>query len=361
MTDYSTSAYQQQLEQKSQQTLEQFAEFSPPPLTVFASPAIGYRMRAEFKIWHHNNRADYAMFVPGTPKKTYIIEDFPPASSTINQLMAPLLNCINSSELLAKKLFQCEFLSTTRGECVITLIYHKTLDEAWQKTAAEVANGLGCHIIGRAKKQKLLVQQNWVHETLTVNQQEFHYEHVEASFTQPNAYICTQMLNWAFENSQHNGGDLLELYCGNGNFTLPLAQQFNKVLATEISKTSVDSAKRNMARNNITNIEFARLSSEEFTEALEGVRQFRRLENIDLNSYDFSTVLVDPPRAGLDGATVKLIQRFNNIIYISCNPDTLYDNLQTLSQSHNITAFALFDQFPFTHHRECGVILKAKP
>ena len=360
MTDYSASAYQQQLEQKTQFTREQFAPFNPPPLAVFASPATGYRMRAEFKIWHHGNRADYAMFMPGTPKQTYIIQDFPPVSSTINNLMTPLLEAINNNEHLAKKLFQCEFLSTTRGECVITLIYHKTLDEQWQQVAKNVAKRLNCHIVGRAKKQKILVQQNWADETLVVNNQEFHYEHVEASFTQPNAHICTQMLNWAFEHSQDNGGDLLELYCGNGNFTLPLATRFNKVLATEISKTSVDSAKRNMARNSISNIEFARLSSEEFTEALEGVRAFRRLAKIDLNSYDFSTVLVDPPRAGLDAATVTLIQRFEHIVYISCNPDTLLDNLHTLSQTHNITAFALFDQFPFTHHRECGVILKSK-
>ena len=48
--------------------------------------------------------------------------------------------------------------------------------------------------------------------------------------------------------------------------------------------------------------------------------------------YDF----VDPPRAGLDPDTVKLVQNYDRILYISCNPHTLCENLQTLSQTHRI-------------------------
>jgi tRNA (uracil-5-)-methyltransferase len=65
-----------------------------------------------------------------------------------------------------------------------------------------------------------------------------------------------------------------------------------------------------------------------------------------------------PPRAGIDAETLKLLQRFEKIIYISCNTDTLYDNLKTLTQTHKIVKFALFDQFPFTHHVESGVLLE---
>ena len=46
------------------------------------------------------------------------------------------------------------------------------------------------------------------------------------------------------------------------------------------------------------------------------------------------------------------------IIYISCNPDTLQDNLKTLSTTHKVTKFAMFDQFPYTHHVESGVLLE---
>ncbi|HEY7771675.1 MAG TPA: tRNA (uridine(54)-C5)-methyltransferase TrmA [Marinagarivorans sp.] len=361
ITNYSPVAYAQQLAAKEQQTIEQFATFKPPALQVFSSPPQHYRMRAEFKIWHSEGRCDYAMFKPGTPKQTYIIQDFPAASETINRLMPQLLAKLNANELLRRKLFQCEFLSTTTGDCLVTLIYHKPLCDQWQTAAEQLSQQLGCQIIGRARKQKRVLTRDWAEERLNIAGREFVYEHVEASFTQPNASICTDMLNWAFDHTRNSEGDLLELYCGNGNFTLPLAQNFSRVVATEIAKSSVDSAKRNMARNNIDNIAFARLSSEEFTQAIEGVRAFKRLEHLDLNSYRFSTVLVDPPRAGLDDGTIKLIQRFERIIYVSCNPDTLYNNLQQLCQSHDIAHWALFDQFPFTHHRECGVILQTKP
>ncbi|HUH57504.1 MAG TPA: tRNA (uridine(54)-C5)-methyltransferase TrmA, partial [Pseudomonadales bacterium] len=57
---------------------------------------------------------------------------------------------------------------------------------------------------------------------------------------------------------------------------------------------------------------------------------------------------------------VKQVQQYRNIIYISCNPDTLAANLDTLNQTHNIERFALFDQFPYTHHAEVGLLLTAK-
>jgi len=54
------------------------------------------------------------------------------------------------------------------------------------------------------------------------------------------------------------------------------------------------------------------------------------------------------------------VQAYPRILYISCNPQTLSENLQTLSQTHDVTRLALFDQFPYTHHMECGVLLTRK-
>ena len=96
------------------------------------------------------------------------------------------------------------------------------------------------------------------------------------------------------------------------------------------------------------------------TEALNGVREFTRLKEIDLKSYDFSTVLVDPPRAGLDEASIGLISKIENIIYISCNPETLARDLKTLTQTHEVMEAAMYDQFPHTAHVESGVFLKKK-
>jgi tRNA (uracil-5-)-methyltransferase len=68
-------------------------------------------------------------------------------------------------------------------------------------------------------------------------------------------------------------------------------------------------------------------------------------------------VFVDPPRAGLDADTEKLVCRFDRILYISCNPTTLAQNLAQISKTHRIEATAVFDQFPWTDHLESGVLL----
>ncbi len=116
----------------------------------------------------------------------------------------------------------------------------------------------------------------------------------------------------------------------------------------------------NCALNDVENITFARLASEEMTEALNGVREFSRLKDIDLKSYNFSTVLVDPPRAGLDAGTIELISTIENIIYISCNPETLARDLETLIKTHDVKEAAMYDQFPHTAHVESGVFLRKK-
>ncbi|CAN0600408.1 unnamed protein product, partial [Ectocarpus sp. 12 AP-2014] len=153
-----------------------------------------------------------------------------------------------------------------------------------------------------------------------------------------------------------------ELYCGNGNFTLPLASRFNWVIATELSKSGTRAALENQADNDIKNVSVVRLSAEEASQAMDGEREFRRLATLPkaLADYDLRTVFVDPPRAGLDDATLACVQRFERIVYISCNPDTLLANLGALTDTHTISALAFFDQFPYTHHLESGVVLERR-
>ncbi|HSX52086.1 MAG TPA: tRNA (uridine(54)-C5)-methyltransferase TrmA [Cellvibrio sp.] len=359
-TDFSTTAYQHQLAEKVAKIQHDFAEFSLPEISVFSSPEKHYRMRAEFRVWHQQERTEYVMFTQDEFKRPYPIHEFPVGSALMNQLMPRVLQEINDDDLLRRKLYQGDFLTTQSGEALVTLIYHKPLDENWIAKAKLLKEKLGIDIIGRSRKQRLLVERDHVIERLTVAGRQYTYQQVEASFTQPNASICEAMLDWAVKNSEGLGGDLLELYCGNGNFTLPLSQNFSKVLATEVSKTSVESALFNIAANKIDNIQIARMSSEEFSQAMDGVREFNRLRHVNLGDYQFSTIFVDPPRAGLDPHTTSITQGFDNILYISCNPDTLRENLKAITQTHQIQAFAIFDQFPYTHHVECGVILKKK-
>ncbi len=355
--------YEALLAQKTETLQQLLADFTgecqPDAFTVFASEPEHFRMRAEFRIWHDDNGSHYVMFDQAT-RERIVLTGFPVGSKTINALMQPLMAALCQQDILRHKLFQIEFLTTQTGAAVVSLIYHKQLDENWQNAVRPLREQLGIEIIGRARKQKLVLDQDWVTEQLTVDGHLWHYHQMEGSFTQPNAGINEKMLGWAKRVTQPFTGDLVELYCGNGNFTCVLSKNFDRILATEISKASVNSAHINFANNNVDNVTIARMSSEEFTQALNKEREFRRLSHVDLDSYNFSTILVDPPRAGLDPATEALVQRFDHIVYISCNPLTLQENLKTLTQTHVIQEWALFDQFPYTDHIETGVLLSRR-
>ncbi|WP_374575006.1 tRNA (uridine(54)-C5)-methyltransferase TrmA [Acinetobacter sp.] len=357
-----TSSYQQQLDAKTARITSQFAEYSPPALEVFASAEQNFRMRAEFRIWHTENDMFYAMFERNEDQQKQVvrIDEFPIADQSINALMPKLLDALKADPALSKRLFEVHFLATLKGEMLVSLVYRCPLDAAWETAAKALSEQLNIKIYGRSRGQKLILTDDYVVEELQVFDRTYKYKQIESSFTQPNAKVCQKMLEWACNAAQQSDKDLLELYCGNGNFTLPLSTRFKRVLATELAKSSVYAAQWNIEQNGIDNIQVARLSAEEFTQAYNGEREFRRLQEagIDLAGYDFDTVFVDPPRAGIDDETLKLLQRFQRIIYISCNPDTLHDNLKALAQTHKITRFALFDQFPYTHHVESGVLLE---
>jgi len=354
-------SYEQELADKKERVLELLSPFEVKDLEVFSAVSSHYRARSEFKIWHDDNVANYAMGRLDR-KGSLNIEECPKVIVPIEKRMKPLLEAINASpEVLKKRIFAVEFLATTTDECLITMIYHRKLDELWEAEARKLEKLLDAKIMGRSRKQKVILSEEFVTEKLFIDGKDYFYRHYESGFTQPNPAVNVKMIEWAIKQAKKvKGGDFLESYCGLGNFTIPLSKYFNRVLATEISKRSIYSANENCTLNGVENIEFIRLASEEMTQALNKEREFRRLHHIDLDSYDFSTVLVDPPRAGLDGDTIKLISNMQNIIYISCNPETLARDLIELFKTHTVEDGAIFDQFPHTHHVESGIFLKKR-
>lgn len=360
-TDINPNDYQKQLQNKISLVKEAFENHQMPELETFESAAENYRMRAEFRVWHDGDDLFHVMFDQQTKEK-YNVHYFPAASKVINEVMVDLLALLKPNELARRKLFQIDYLSSLSGQIVVTLVYHKALDERWrlemEKIRDQLRRSYKIDIIGRAKKLKVMLDKDYLIEELPVNERTYLFKQIENSFTQPNAGVNSKMIEWALDVTRNSQGDLLELYCGLGNFSLPMAQNFNKVLATEISKSSVAAAQTNIALNHIENVTILRMSSEEFVQANRGDRVFRRLEGVDLNEYDCQTILVDPPRSGLDDDTIDMVKDYPYIVYISCNPDTLKSNLEILYRTHKAVRFALFDQFPYTHHAECGVYLE---
>lgn len=360
---FQPALYRQLLDEKVGRVLPQFKRISAPEPVIFQSPIDGFRMRAEFRIWHDGKALDYVMFDRAAPKSPVVIDEFPIAHKSIQGIMPKLKQCLVSTSELRNRLFQVEFLASSQGQLLVTLIYHRPLGELWHTEATKLSDTLSVSVIGRSRGQKMVVGDDFITENVEVHGETYLFKQPEQAFTQPNATINAAMLGWALDTENPNRKDLLELYCGVGNFTIPLSSAFDTVLATEVSKVASRAAIDNLESNRVRNVEFARLSAEEVGVAMRGEREFRRLKGLSkpLESYDFSTVFVDPPRAGLDDETVSLVKNFNEILYISCNPMTLIDNLQVMMETHEVAKFAIFDQFPYTEHLECGVQLLRRP
>jgi tRNA (uracil-5-)-methyltransferase len=325
--------------------LSNFTEIKPE---IYLSPATGYRARAEFGFSKHS----YTMVKDEV--KIYMDKSSIP-HLCIQQLMPNLLSRINNSELMQKKLFQINF-RTSGTKVLASLIYHKLLEEDWILAAKDIQDNFkNLSVIGRSRKQKVLIGEEDLEVICYYDNSNFKILQNDLVFFQPNFYLYSLMIAFITKQLEYPK-DLLELYCGCGGFTLPLASKFNKVFASENNRHSIRLLKESIKLNNLSNIETARLSDDETASALANERPFRRLENIDMQSYEFSHILVDPPRAGLSDETIALSKQFKNMIYISCNPETFLRDVVKLNRK--IESIGIFDQFANTQHLEVVALIK---
>lgn len=364
------------LKEKCEHILNLFKQhnFQHPKEQIFASDPTHYRMRAEFAVFFVNNDNkpyfEYTMFYKEKgEKKRLFINEYTVGAKPISELMIPLREEILKDTNIFHKLFEIDFLVNLSQECVIIFHYHKKINDPEFKLALEKLlssllqfNFKVKGIVAHAKKEQVIIGDPFVIEKLTLNNgHEILLKQVEGTFSQPNARTCINMLNFAISCTQdQKEQDLLELYCGSGTFTTALAPYFRQVLATEICRVPTQTALYNLDLNHISNTKLVRLSAVEVSEALNKVREFTRLKlaNINLDDYNFKTLLIDPPRSGLnDEQALAFTAKFDRIIYISCGMDSLVSDLDYLTQSHTIKKVAFFDQFPYTKHLESGVLL----
>lgn len=140
---------------------------------------------------------------------------------------------------------------------------------------------------------------------------------------------------------------IYDLYCGTGTISLLVSDYAKKVVGIEIVKSALLDAKENATVNNINNVKFL---NGDVSKIIKKVNN-----NID-------TIIVDPPRSGLDKTTKEqlLILKPDHIIYVSCNPMTLSRDINFLDAFYKLDYIKLVDEFPNTYHVECVCLLKLR-
>jgi len=162
-------------------------------------------------------------------------------------------------------------------------------------------------------------------------------------FPQVNDSINSKMVKRAIEWLEPKADDrILDLFCGLGNFTIPLATQVQNVVGVEGSEAMVKRGQMNAKHHGLSNLEFyATHLQDDFTQE-------------EWAQQGFNKILIDPPRSGaLD--VVQNITRFNpeRIVYVSCNPATLARDAGELKEKgYKLVKAGVMDMFPHTSHTE---------
>ena len=184
------------------------------------------------------------------------------------------------------------------------------------------------------------------------------------SFFQANADLFPQLIDTAI--GEASGERAVELYCGVGLFTLPLARRFKNVVGVESDTAAASFARDNLANAGLSNAEVANqdvgrwLEKNTECDDLSPLSQKRRQVAALQSPPDF--LLLDPPRTGAESRIIAGILKLmpQRISYVSCDPATLARDLKKLiAGGYHLDTITAFDMFPQTHHVETVVHLVA--
>jgi 23S rRNA (uracil1939-C5)-methyltransferase len=181
------------------------------------------------------------------------------------------------------------------------------------------------------------------------------------SFFQANADLLPQLIDAAI--GEASGETAIELYCGVGLFTLPLARRFKHVIGVEGDNAATNFARDNLANAGLNNAEVA---NQDVGRWLEKSLEFADLSPLSERQRrgesnrppDF--LLLDPPRTGAESRIIAGILKLmpQRISYVSCDPATLARDLKKLiAGGYHLDTITALDMFPQTHHVETVVHL----
>ena len=174
-------------------------------------------------------------------------------------------------------------------------------------------------------------------------------EFAASDFAQVNNEINQQMVSQALDFLDLQPEDrVLDLFCGLGNFTLPIAQRAAHVTGVEGSDVMVERARDNARQHGIDNTDYR----------VADLSQAEQVKALSVQAYD--KILLDPPRSGAFEVVSQITQmQANTIVYVSCQPSSLVRDAGVLCEAgYRLTRLGLMDMFPQTAHVESMAVFE---
>ncbi|WP_413285190.1 23S rRNA (uracil(1939)-C(5))-methyltransferase RlmD [Vibrio sp. MA40-2] len=300
---------------------------------------LGYRRRARISLYLNKKNAQLEFgFRQKQSKQIVQITQCAALEPKLNQLLPDLYILLSRF----KKPVELGHVELALGDKqpVVTLRVMKALPEPDLSALVQFAktNQLSMYLLVEKEPLQLIFG-----EKPSYSEGGFTIPFLPTNFIQVNRKVNQQMVEQAIKWLNPEPEDrVLDLFCGLGNFSLPIALKAQSVVGVEGVQEMVEQAEDNAKLNNINNIQFYHANLE---------------NDITENSWaqsKFDKVLLDPARAGAAGVVEQLAKLgAYRIVYVSCNPATLARDTQSLlEQGFKLIRLGMLDMFPHTSHLE---------
>ena len=314
-------------------------------LELLSDKSTGYRRRARIAV--NLKKSRIALGFRGKASSDIVsIDQCVVLTSNLQNTFLSLKQALSENNL-ASELGHVELLEDTKGVSVLfrlTSSISAELESTWEKWAEKAQVTLYWQAPKSSKAE--VAPEKMRYYDLGDLRLKYHPQ----DFIQVNAAMNQKMVTQAMDWLSPNKHDvILDLFCGVGNFSLPLAQHAQAVIGVEVQETMVEAARENARLNGFDNLSFV---AADLTKPVKN----------ELFKQNITKVLLDPPRAGAFEFLDSIIKIGPmQILYVSCNASTLARDAEYLvAKGYRVLRVGLMDMFPQTSHVETMMLLQKK-
>lgn len=349
-------------QQALMQQLQHWGKVTPKRIlpAVSINPG-GYRARARLGVWYENDGRVNLGFRQQHSKTIAPIHSCLVLAPVLNALIEPLQRWLEQLRS-AQAVTHIELVLGGRQVAVI-LRHTKKLSELDTKGLAELASGHGCEVWLEPNGNRGLTDLDGkpCNPRLEYSLGDVALAFHPQDFTQVNPQVNEYMVKQALALLDLQPDErALDLFCGIGNFTLPIANVCREVIGVEAVESMVLRGRENAERLGITNAKFIAADLADLTHTL--------WQGLGGQAQPIAAILLDPPRDGAKEA-VTAIKRWTEsgqlspkrLVYVSCNPATLARDAAILAEAgYELDAAGILDMFPHTSHVESMALFLLK-
>ncbi|MEQ5112132.1 23S rRNA (uracil(1939)-C(5))-methyltransferase RlmD [Providencia vermicola] len=317
---------------------------------VMSGEPYGYRRRARLGLQYQPKHQRLVMGFRQVQSNTLVdIKNCPVLVPELDMLLTPLSECLNQLSI-KPKLGHVELIHADNSN--IIMIRHlvpfshadkQKLNDFERQYDVSIWLAGNDNALEALTSSSPMPEYQVVGEVLKFNPLNF----IQVN-GQVNQLMVAQALAWLDLTREDR---VLDLFCGMGNFTLPIARLAQSVVGVEGVENLVEQARNNAQLNTISNATF-------YNENLEA-----EIHTQPWAAQGFNKVLLDPARAGAAGVMEHLIKLMpEKIVYVSCNPTTLArDSKVLLDEGYQLLHLRMLDMFPHTSHLESMALFIRRP